>query len=577
MSQEDGEPDNSDIEDHEDPSGKFYSDDNVSLSFPQRLMEVLDEKSYEDVISWEGNGESFRIHQKNIFTKVILPKHFHKSSKFSSFARKLNRWGFQRVQKGSDAGAYYHPLFRKGGYRLLARMGCKARGVGQCNTPPPASPINSPSSRQAEAPSVTLRGLTATDADNIHAAIANELLSSSTREHISIRWRLGAALREQQIQQQLQAPPSSSYLEQLQQKLKVDQQQQTQAGHSSLVEQLLRQQSLSSQSHLQLSQSQREQQTEQQLQLQRIIQELQQQPSQQQIPNVAAAPSSQQADDLSAAGLDRLRSSVFPSPFASPQWQGAPSEPSIMQINGFGGLTTGYSRVLAERAGSNSNPSDHQLLLATLEQRVLQAFLEHGNHGAQQQAAARTSSAQSPESIASSAYLGGSGDQANRQSLMQPPVANSRGGSTFSSILPGSAHQSIGVGDISAPSNQWLEGMNDTDISSLFLSQHWVGGDAARRTMVATPSSIFQPRVGIFGSGGRASLPQQQQSVPLSLLLGDTTTVPSRVASARSSLGQYMSPEHNQSTTSTHQATQKSGNHANNEEDDHDRKPPARF
>lgn len=87
-------------------------------------MEILENEDHEEIISWLPEGRSFMIHKKNDLEKEILPKYFQKKSKYSSFTRKLNRWGFQRVARGPETGAYYHRLFQRGEYRLCMRMSC---------------------------------------------------------------------------------------------------------------------------------------------------------------------------------------------------------------------------------------------------------------------------------------------------------------------------------------------------------------------------------------------------------------------------------------------------------------------
>jgi hypothetical protein len=53
----------------------------------------------------------------------VMPKYF-KHSKFTSFTRKLNRWGFTRITRGPETGAYYHEFFQKDKLRLCMQMSC---------------------------------------------------------------------------------------------------------------------------------------------------------------------------------------------------------------------------------------------------------------------------------------------------------------------------------------------------------------------------------------------------------------------------------------------------------------------
>ena len=88
-----------------------------SSNFPQRLF-VLMENNQSDMISWCEHGLSFRINDSDKFSCTILPKYF-KHAKFTSFQRQLNLYGFKRITKGEDCGAYYHPKFHRGRKDLL--------------------------------------------------------------------------------------------------------------------------------------------------------------------------------------------------------------------------------------------------------------------------------------------------------------------------------------------------------------------------------------------------------------------------------------------------------------------------
>merc|ERR1719159_734982 len=87
-------------------------EEEVPMTFPQRLMEILSNEENADIISWLPHGRGFMIYQKKRFASEIMPKYF-KKSKFTSFTRKLNRWSFTRITRGPETGAYYHEFFQR--------------------------------------------------------------------------------------------------------------------------------------------------------------------------------------------------------------------------------------------------------------------------------------------------------------------------------------------------------------------------------------------------------------------------------------------------------------------------------
>jgi hypothetical protein len=95
--------------------------------FPNfQLFEILEDEGNAEAVSWLPHGKGFTIHKKELFSDKVLPRYF-KESKFTSFTRKLNRWGFSRVTRGSEAGSYYHPYFQKGNLRRTLLMQCTQR------------------------------------------------------------------------------------------------------------------------------------------------------------------------------------------------------------------------------------------------------------------------------------------------------------------------------------------------------------------------------------------------------------------------------------------------------------------
>ena len=105
-------------------------------------MEVLDRGDMDSVITWLPHGRSFIVRHSQKLKEIVLPR-FFKQSKFMSFTRQLNLWGFKRITKGTDAGAYYHELFLRGRPLLSTLMRRqKIKGTGIKLTPNPDTEPN---------------------------------------------------------------------------------------------------------------------------------------------------------------------------------------------------------------------------------------------------------------------------------------------------------------------------------------------------------------------------------------------------------------------------------------------------
>jgi hypothetical protein len=82
-------------------------------SFPEvlhDLLEMADRERLDDIVCWLPHRRAFRINNKDRFMKELLPAFFTGQNRWSSFLRQLNLYGFSRVTKGTDYGAYYHEL-----------------------------------------------------------------------------------------------------------------------------------------------------------------------------------------------------------------------------------------------------------------------------------------------------------------------------------------------------------------------------------------------------------------------------------------------------------------------------------
>lgn len=132
---------------HEERWRAASTAEEVPVTFPQKLMSVLDNDRLSDIITWLPHGKGFIILQKKKFAAEVMPI-FFKHSKFTSFTRKLNRWGFTRVSKGPETGSYYHKYFQKGNHHLCMQMHCQSKPNSNI------SPRQSPPTVAVESPKV---------------------------------------------------------------------------------------------------------------------------------------------------------------------------------------------------------------------------------------------------------------------------------------------------------------------------------------------------------------------------------------------------------------------------------------
>ena len=119
-------------------------------TFPEILHAVLcmadndDDESVSQSIKWNPDGESFRIINRKRFERDVMPRYFssagslpsttssrsstgspHDGPKYLSFTRKLNRWGYRHLNRGSGAGCFFHPLFLRDKPELCLSMQCQ--------------------------------------------------------------------------------------------------------------------------------------------------------------------------------------------------------------------------------------------------------------------------------------------------------------------------------------------------------------------------------------------------------------------------------------------------------------------
>lgn len=103
----------------------------VATPFPYRLHIMLDTMDSEasskgntrgkSIVGWQPHGRAFKVHDVKKFVDNIMP-HFFSHTKYASFQRQLNLYGFMRLTVGPDKGAVYHPYFVRNQPHLVQGM-----------------------------------------------------------------------------------------------------------------------------------------------------------------------------------------------------------------------------------------------------------------------------------------------------------------------------------------------------------------------------------------------------------------------------------------------------------------------
>ncbi|GKY94235.1 hypothetical protein MPSEU_000389300 [Mayamaea pseudoterrestris] len=142
--------------------------------FPRKLMDML-EKEDSTIINWLPSGDAFCVQDVDRFTTEVLPL-YYRHTKISSFQRQCNLYGFKRVAKGPDAGAYQHEMFRRGRPDLCALM----KRTKQKGASPMLRGIGAAAGGRSRSDSVTSSPLlTPEQSPSMFALDGNDVLSKS--------------------------------------------------------------------------------------------------------------------------------------------------------------------------------------------------------------------------------------------------------------------------------------------------------------------------------------------------------------------------------------------------------------
>lgn len=97
-------------------------------NFPAKMHAILSRPDLADVVTWLPHGRSWKVLKPREFEIRVIPAYFE-HSKFSSFIRQANGWGFRRITRGQDRNSYYHESFLRGLPHLCKMM--KRPGVSK--------------------------------------------------------------------------------------------------------------------------------------------------------------------------------------------------------------------------------------------------------------------------------------------------------------------------------------------------------------------------------------------------------------------------------------------------------------
>jgi hypothetical protein len=110
-----------DVQADQHPSSSSSSSEHA---FPWRLHSMLDDAQndgFQEIVSWVQDGAAFKVHDSDEFVKQVMPNYFDQT-KYESFRRQLNMYGFTRANRGEKRGLYFHELFLESDRRLCRNI-----------------------------------------------------------------------------------------------------------------------------------------------------------------------------------------------------------------------------------------------------------------------------------------------------------------------------------------------------------------------------------------------------------------------------------------------------------------------
>jgi hypothetical protein len=94
-------------------------------AFPSKLHAMLQDADgcdFDNILSWQPQGQSFKILDPDRFAAEVMPIYFSQCTKLKSFQRQLNTYGFKRIPLGPNKGGYSHTFFKKSNAGLCDKI-----------------------------------------------------------------------------------------------------------------------------------------------------------------------------------------------------------------------------------------------------------------------------------------------------------------------------------------------------------------------------------------------------------------------------------------------------------------------
>lgn len=85
------------------------------------MLDHMEAQGDKSIVCWQSHGRAFIVHKPKEFVTQIMPQFFNQT-KYASFQRQLNLYGFSRLSHGRDKGAYFHACFVRGERDLCRKM-----------------------------------------------------------------------------------------------------------------------------------------------------------------------------------------------------------------------------------------------------------------------------------------------------------------------------------------------------------------------------------------------------------------------------------------------------------------------